>query len=153
MKRLLLIIILQNFVTGSMLSQSFSVNDLVKVASLPSKDIDHFMNKNGYVLASSKSENEAMEASFSIKIKKNKIYTGPKRTINIYLKDDSKYFILHTSSLNEYLDGRRCLIKSGFFHDDKKDVNKDSSVLFQKGNITIQATMENRDSVPQYTFE
>jgi hypothetical protein len=153
MKRLLLIIILQNFFTGNICSQSFSVNDLVKLASLPSKDIDHFMNKNGYIITGSKSGNESMEASFSIKMKKNKTYPGPKRTITIYLQDDSTYFILHTSSLNEYLDGQRSLIKSDFFHDDKKDISKDSSVLFQKGNITIRATMENRDSVPQYAFE
>jgi hypothetical protein len=99
MKKILFILILYYFASGRADGQSFNIDNLVKVASLPSKDIDHFMNKNGYVLTSSKLENEAMEASFSIKVKKNKPYIGPKRTINIYLKDDSKYFTLHTSSL------------------------------------------------------
>ena len=153
MKKILLILILYNFASGTADGQSFNIDNLVKVASLPSKDIDHFMNKNGYVLTSSKLENEAMEASFSIKVKKNKPYIGPKRTINIYLKDDSKYFTLHTSSLNEYVDGQRSLIKSGFFYDTQKDVSKDTSILFQKGNTLIQATVGEDDGIPQYSFK
>jgi hypothetical protein len=94
-----------------------------------------------------------MEASFSIKVKKNKPYIGPKRTINIYLKDDSKYFILNTSSLNEYVDGQRSLIKAGFFYDTQKDVSKDTSILFQKGNTLIQATAGEDDGIPQYSFK
>ena len=152
MKKILLILILYNFASGTADGQSFNIDNLVKVASLPSKDIDHFMNKNGYVLTSSKLENEAMEASFSVKVKKNKPYIGPKRTINIYLKDDSKYFTLHTSSLNEYVDGQRSLIKSGFFYDEQKDVSKDTSILFQKGNTLIQATAGEVDGIPQYSF-
>jgi hypothetical protein len=153
MKKILLILILYNFASGTADGQSFNIDNLVKVASLPSKDIDHFMNRNGYVLTSSKLENEAMEASFSIKVKKNKPYIGPKRTINIYLKDDSKYFTLHTSSLNEYVDGQRSLIKSGFFYDKQKDVSKDTSILFQKGNTLIQATAGEDDGIPRYSFK
>jgi hypothetical protein len=153
MKKILFILILYYFASGTADGQSFNIDNLVKVASLPSKDIDHFMNKNGYVLTSSKLENEAMEASFSIKVKKNKPYIGPKRTINIYLKDDSKYFTLHTSSLNEYVDGQRSLIKSGFFYDTQKDVSKDTSILFQKGNTLIQATAGEDDGIPQYSFK
>ena len=153
MKKILLILILYNFASGAADGQSFTIDNLVKVASLPSKDIDHFMNRNGYVLTSSKLENEAMEASFSVKVKKNKPYIGPKRTINIYLKDDSKYFTLHTSSLNEYVDGQRSLIKSGFFYDKQKDVSKDTSILFQKGNTLIQATAGEDDGIPRYSFK
>jgi hypothetical protein len=94
-----------------------------------------------------------MEASFSIKVKKNKPYIGPKRTINIYLKDDSKYFTLHTSSLNEYIDGQRSLIKSGFFYDKQKDVSKDTSILFQKGNTLIKATAGEDEGIPRYSFK
>src|SRR5258708_3017509 len=153
MKKILLILILHNFASGAVDGQSFTIDNLVKVASLPSKDIDHFMNKNGYVLTSTKLENASMEASFCVKVRKNKPYIGPKRTINIYLKDDSKYFTLHTSSLNEYLDGQRSLIKSGFFYDVQKDVSKDTSILFQKGNTLIQATAGQDDGIPQYSFK
>lgn len=152
MKRFLLILILQNF-TSAIFSQSFTVDDLVKVASLPIKNIDHFINKNGYELVSSKSEHEILEASYSIKIKKNKTYDGPKRIIDIQLSDELKYFNLTTSSLTEYLNGRRFLIKSGFFYDTEKDVSKDTAILFQKGNISIKSTQGEDNGVPQYNFK
>ena len=152
MKRFLLILILQNF-TSAIFSQSFTVDDLVKVASLPIKNIDHFMNKNGYELVTSKSEHEILEASYSIKIKKNKTYDGPKRIIDIQLSDELKYFNLATSSLTEYLNGRRFLIKSGFFYNAEKDVSKDTSILFQKGNISIRSTQGEDNGVPQYNFK
>lgn len=153
MKRILLILILQNFTAGKAHSQSFTVDKLVTLASLPSKNIDRFMSKNGFVLSGSKLDSDTMGASFIEKGKANKKDIGPKRSIDMYLKDDSKYFTLYTSSLNEYLDGQRSLIKSGFFYDDKKEVSKESSMLFQKGNITIQATPGVQDGIPQYTFK
>lgn len=144
---------MQNFATGKVHSQSFTVDDLISLASLQSKNIDHFMNKSGFAVYSSKSESDAMEATFSLKIKVRKNYIGPTRTVDIHLSDDSKYFTLHTSSLNEYVDGQRKLIKSGFFYDVKKDISKEPSMLFQKGNITIQASSIEEDGVPQYNFK
>jgi len=153
MKRILLILILQNVAAGNAHSQSFTVDELVTIASLPSKNIDRFMNRNGFVLSECNTDKDTIGASFIAKVKANKIEIGPKRSINMYLKDDSKYFTLHTSSLTEYLDGQRSLIKSGFFYDDKKDITRESSMLFQKGNITIQAISEMQDGLPQYTFK
>lgn len=153
MKRLLLILILQNFATGKAHSQSFNVDDLVTLSSMQSKNIDHFMKKKGFALYSNKLTSDTMQAIFSVKVKGKNKYTGPKRTIDIDFKDDSKYFTLHTSALNEYQDGKRSLIKSGFFYDDKKDVNKEPSILFQRGNVTIQAISEVEDSLPQYNFK
>lgn len=152
MKRILLILILQNFATATVHCQSFNVGDLLTVSSLPSKNVDHFMGKKGFYLCSSKLQSDTMEATFGIKIKPKNKYTGPIRTIDILLKDDSKYFVLQTSAQNEFLDGQRSLIKSGFFYDDKKDINKETSMLFQKGNIVIEATSENKDGISQYNF-
>lgn len=154
MKKILFSFILYNLAPAMVVNgQSFTIDNLIKVASLPSKDIDHFMDKNGYVLNSSKSENNSMEANFKVKIKKNKPYTGPERTINVSLKDDSKYFTLHTSSLNEFISGQRSLIKSGFFYDKQKDVTKDTLILFQKGNMLVQATVLDSDGIRQYNFK
>lgn len=153
MKKILFSIILCNLTLAIVVhGQTFTVDNLIKASSLPSKDIDHFMNKNGYVLSNSNLENDRMEADFKIKIKKKKPYTGPARTININLKDDSKYFTLHTSSLNEYIDGQQSLIKSGFFYNKEKNVAKDTSILFQKGNMLIQATALDLDGIKQYNF-
>ena len=154
MRKILFAFILCNLILAMVANgQAFTIDNLIKLTSLPSKDIDHFMNKNGYVLSSSKLENNGMEANFKIKIKKNKPYTGPARTININLKNDFKYFTLHTSSLNEYIDGQQSLIKSGFFYDKHKDVTKDTSILFQKGNMAIHATVAlDLDGIKQYNF-
>ena len=153
MKKILFTFILCSFTLAVVVNgQSFTVDNLIKLASLPSKDIDHFMNKNGYILSRSKLENNAMEADFKVKIKRKRPYIGPARTISINLKDDSKYFTLHTSSLNEYIDGQQSLIKSGFFYDKQKDVTKDTSILFQRGNMLIQATALDFDGVKRYNF-
>ena len=152
MKRMLLILVLQSII-AIVHSQSFTVDDLLKVSYLPSKDIDHFMSKKGYAFNTSKPGNAAMEANFSLRAKDKKKYIGPTRSIDICLKDDSKLFILHTSAANEYVDGQRTLIKSGFVYDVAKDINKDSSILFQKGNIAIQAAKKYDDSTFEYTFE
>ncbi|MEP6952079.1 MAG: hypothetical protein ABI863_22505 [Ginsengibacter sp.] len=153
MKRILLILILQNFAAGKAYCQTFTVDDLVTLASSPSKNIDRFMNKKGFVLYKRKLDSDTMEASFNAKIRAGKMNIMPERSIDVYLRNDLKYFTLHTSSLNEYLDGQRKLLKSGFFYDDKKDVSKEPSMVFQKENITIQATSGVQDGLPQYTFK
>ena len=153
MKRILLILILQNFASGKAHSQSFTVDDLITIASLQPKSIDHFMEKKGFAVEGSKSENAVTEATFSVKVKGNKNSTTAGRTVDIYLSDESKYFTLHTSALHEYLDGQRSLIKSGFFYDDKKDISKESLMLFQKGNTTIEASQIEEDGITQYNFK
>ncbi|MEP7144817.1 MAG: hypothetical protein ABI707_18175 [Ferruginibacter sp.] len=154
MKRILIILILQIFANGITQSQSFDIDDLVNLSTLPSKNIGHFMNKKGFALFKRKLDGDTIEASFMAKIKANKdITTGPERTIDIYLRGDSKYFTFYTSSAKEYQDGRQNLIKSGFFYDDKKDISKEPSVLFQKGNVAVQATTETQNNLTQYVFK
>ncbi|MEP6595284.1 MAG: hypothetical protein ABJA71_05025 [Ginsengibacter sp.] len=152
MKKIWLILLLLNFAAGKIHGQSFSVNDLVTLASLQSKNINRFMNKHGLV-ANSKLTGDTMVASFGVKIKGAKKNMEVKSIIDIYLKDDSKYFTLQTASSSEYLEGQRGIIKSGFFYDDKKDVSKEPSMLFQKGNIKIYAISRQEDGIPRYNFK
>jgi hypothetical protein len=153
MKRILLIVILQNFAATKAPSQSFTVHDLVTLAALPSKNIGHFMNKKGFVNYGGNPGIDTLEASFIPKIKGRKTYSRPQISIDLYHQHDSKYFILHTSSLPEYLDGGQVLIKSHFVYDTSKDISKEPSMLFQKANITIEAITEVQDSIAQYTFK
>ncbi len=155
MKRLLLTIILQYLVIANLHSQSFTVDDLVSLASMPSKNIDRFMNRNGFTIAVSNWDKETTDTAsntFVQKIKKNKKDIIPLRSVELYTKDESKYFCLHTSALSEYLDGQKVLIKKGFVYDNKIPLSKESSILFQKWNITVQATPGVKDDLPQYTF-
>ncbi|MEO6219256.1 MAG: hypothetical protein ABIO81_02430 [Ginsengibacter sp.] len=154
MKKLLLILILQNFATGKIQSQSFNVEDLVTLTSLPSKNIDRFMNKNGFILSSTQLDGDKTGARFIVKTKakrKDKDIV-PKNCVDIYAGNHSKYFSYQTFSLNEYLDGQKRLIKEGFFYDRNKDFTKEASMLYQKRNISIVAITGIKDEVPEYTF-
>jgi len=152
MKRILLILIFQNFAAAAVRSQSFTVDDLVTLSSLPSKNIDRFMSKNGFALFKRKVSGDTIEATFMPKLKSRKVIVTPEKSVDIGLLGDLKYFTLHTSLAKDYLDGQKSLIKSGFFYNDKKDIAREPSMLFQKGNITVQGNTEMREGVPQYTF-
>lgn len=152
MKRLLRILIIINFFAVKAYSQSFNIDDLVKLANLPSQSIDDYLYKKGFVLSTSSSENNEIRATFIPKSKFSKKTTEPKRRIDIFYKNDTKYFTLHTSALQEYNDGAQKLIKGRFFYDTLKDVTKEHSMLFQKANMCVQATTEMQDSIMQYSF-
>jgi hypothetical protein len=152
-KRIFLILILQNVAAVGVPGQSFSVRDLVTLSSVPSKNISQFMSKKGFINNIDNPGIDTLEASFIPKIKFRKTHSWPQRSIDLYRQPGAKYFILHTSSLPEYVEGEQSLIKSGFVYDNKKDMSKVSSMLFQKGNITIEAGSEVQDSIRQYIFK
>ena len=153
MKRIFFILILLNFSAAKALCQTFTVRDLVTLSTLPSKNIGHFMNKNGFFNYSGNPGIDTMEATFIPKIKFKKNDSIPQRNIDLYQQPDAKYFTLHISSLQEYLDGEQSLIRSRFIFDKTKDISKDSSMLFQKANVAIEATRQTLDSVTRYTFK
>lgn len=143
---------LQSLIPGKLNSQSFTMDDLLSLPNLTAKNIDPFMNKNGYSSRSSGSYNELMTTSYFEKIKKNNKDTLNRRSIDIYKKGDKKCFAFHTSSLTEYSDGQKKIMQAGFYYDEKLDMSKAPLVLFQKKNITIETFSEIEDGVPSYTF-
>jgi hypothetical protein len=153
MKKLLLILILQIFALSKIQCQSFAVDELIKLSHLPLKNIDEFITKKGFSLSSTSSDSGTTRASFIQRHKSGRRNIPTGRSIDIYIKNDSKCITLHTSELNEYIEGQQRLIKSGFFYDTLKDVKKDPSILFQKANITIKAKTEVVDSIAQYSFD
>jgi hypothetical protein len=146
-------LILQNFAAIKAPGQSFTVRDLVTLADLPSKNIGHFMSKKGFASYSITPGIDTIEARFIPRIKARKTYSIPQRSIDLYQLHGSKYFILHMSSLTEYLDGGQDLIKARFVYDNSKDMSKEPSMLFQKANITIEAIKEVQDTIIQYSFK
>ena len=119
---------------------------------VPSKNIDHFMRKKGFEVAAVKTDSMGTQATFMIKLKKNNTYSGTKRSIDISIHEDCKYFILHTASGEDYIEGEKTLVQLGFFYDTKKVIDSTASVFFQKGNITIQARPDNENNDLKYTF-
>ena len=153
MKRLLLALTLVIFATTIAFSQPFTVHDLVTLARMPSEDISHFLYRNGFRLYTENPQGESVQASFIPKIKPGKNYSGAQKSVDYYLKDGARYFLLHTPLLREYEDGQRSLVKSGFVFDKTKDMDKDSSMLFQKENISVLAYKEVKDSTIEYIFK
>ncbi len=109
------------------------------------------MKKKGFVLSGNKTDSVAITADF-IPNPKYKNNQDVKKSISVYIKADSKYFTLHSPALSEYRQGELSLIKAGFIYDTLKDISKEASMLFQKANITIEATTEVKEGIVQYSF-
>jgi hypothetical protein len=151
MKQVSVIFFVLTFALQTAYSQSFSVDELITLAYMPSKNIGQFMKKKGFMLSWSSSDSSNMRATFIERIR-SKNSMGPKRRIEINVKNGLKYFTLHTPALEEYTRGKQRLVKTGFFYDTLKDVQTDCSMLFQKANISINAITEVQDSISHYSF-
>ncbi len=152
MNRILLILSLQSFVLGIANSQSFNVDDLLALTSMPKKNIERFLCKKNFSPANSETENTLPSTIFLKKIKNCKRGDEPERSILLYKTDGARCYVLHTSSRAEYLNGQTRLIKDGFVYDTGKNFAKEPSVFYQKRNITIEAVTETKDDVAGYTF-
>jgi hypothetical protein len=131
--------------------QSITVDDLVTLSSLSSKNIDGYLNKKGFVSAGKSLQTNLVGMTFIENRKtKSKDTSGIVRSINFYKKENVEYFILHTSSVHEFQDGSNRLKKAGFLCDSSK--GKTGPMLFQKRNLTVIGNYTEEDGYPEYTF-
>jgi hypothetical protein len=134
-------------------NKPLTVDDLQTLSSLSPKNFESYMNKNGFTSGSKNLKNNITAVTFYEKINtKKKDTLLIDRSIDFYKNEDTYCFALHTSSVKEYQDGQIRLIRQGFFYDDKRKPVPGSPQLFQKGNITIQASAEKEDDSLVYTF-
>lgn len=152
MNRILLILSLQSFAFGLANCQSFNADDLIALTSMSPKSMERFLCKNKFLPAKGEMENDAQSTIFLQKIKNSKQNNEPERSVVLYKKQDTRYYVLHTSSKAEYLCGQAKLIKTGFVFDTSKDFAKEPFMFYQKRNITIEAVTESNDSATAYTF-
>src|ERR1700749_4884751 len=84
-------------------SQSITIDDLLTLSSVSSKNIDNYLSKKGFVSAG-KTEQDDMVGTTFIENKKlkSKDTSGIYRTVTHYLKDDVERFVLQTSSAGEF---------------------------------------------------
>jgi len=139
--------------SGHLKSQSITVDDLVALSSVSSKNIDNFLGKKGFVSAG-KSEQYGSPGTTFIENRKlkSKDTTGIYRTIIHYSKDDADYFVLQTNSIGEFNDGNSKLKKKGFYCPQNKTANPLAPIVYKKKNITIAANSITEDGMPLYTF-
>lgn len=157
MKRLLFIFISAGFATSIAFGQSFTPADLIALASYTPKYAEQFLIKKGFLPGSGQVDYNAAMTSFT----KNEMKANSKndgndsvvvRSIDIYSKDGSKYFVWHTSSEQEFKEGKMQLARAGFFYDHNVSLDRDTSLLFQKRNITVETMHEVIDSASKYSF-
>ncbi|MDQ2753098.1 MAG: hypothetical protein M3R72_08760, partial [Bacteroidota bacterium] len=153
MRRILSTLLLLVSAIATSFGQSFTVRDLLEMSNTPSNNITNFMTKNGFALDYNNPANDTLQASYIAGAKRGKRYKGPLKSIDYYSKDNSRFFLLHTLSYDDFIDGEKSLIRSSFRFDKAKDINKDSSIVFQKQNVSILAFKETEDSVVEYTFK
>lgn len=133
--------------------QSLTVDDLLDLSSQSPKSVDNYMSKKGFSKAGKSVQDNAMAVTFFEKKSANSTDSlFINRSVDFYKKDDISFFVLHTSSRNEYQDGRNRLKNAGFLFDTKKDTSLEAPILFRKKNITIQTNYNTDEDVPVYTF-
>jgi general stress protein 26 len=153
MGRLLLILLLLGPLVFSGKSQSVTIDDLLNLSSISSRSFDDYMGKKGFLQSGiSMKDNVKAISFFEKKHCKQPDSVFVSRSVDLYKKEDTYCFVLHTSSRNEYMDGRNRLKKAGFFYDKASDTSQPGSLLFQKGSISVLANAVTKDGNPVYNF-
>jgi len=153
MIRLLLIAIAHSFFISMACCQSLTVNDMLALSSLSPKNFNSYMNKKGYLQGDRGFQNDEIAITFFAKKKPRESDSLViDRRVEIYKEDEVYCFVLHTSSRDEYLDGRKWLRKTGFFCSDNSDTSQVMSLQYQKKTITVLAKTGEEDNRPTYTF-
>ena len=153
MIRLLLILIMHSLFISMACCQSLTIDELLTLSSLPPKNFDRYMNKKGFLQGDRSFRNDAMAITYFAKKRHREIDTlAIDRRVEMYKQDDTYCFALHTSSRDEYLDGRKRLRKAGFFCSDNSDTSHALSLQYQKRNVTVLANTCVEDNGPAYTF-
>jgi hypothetical protein len=133
--------------------QSITVDDLLSLSSLSSKNIDNYLNKKGFVSTGKSLQNNLLGTTFSeIRKKKSKDTSGIVRSINCYSNDDADYFVLSTSSIQEYQKGNDRLKQAGFRVDSIQANSPAGAAVYKKNNITIAANSVADEDIPIYIF-
>jgi hypothetical protein len=111
------------------------------------------MKERGFISGGRTMLNEAMALTF---LGKNQ-YTPDdsiihSRTVNLYKTNNTYCFAYHTSSIEEYIEGKKRLKKSDFFYADCKDTGFSAPMLFQQRNITVETSISVEDGSNIYSF-
>jgi hypothetical protein len=151
-KILLILIVLLSYKCNTY-GQSITVDDLLTLSSLSPKNVDGYLNKKGFVSAGKSLQDDLVGKTFvESKKAKSKDTSGIIRSISLYKKEDIDYYVLHTSSIQEFLDGNNRLKKAGFFTDSSKGKGTAGPMLFQKRNISVIGSSEIEEGYTEYTF-
>lgn len=154
MLRPLTILVLSCFtVVAQAQAPSFSIDDLLTLSSLSPKKFDNYMSEKGFLSGGRTMQDDAMALTFLGKQQVNPDDSiVHSRTVNLYKKENAFCFAYHTTSYEEFIEGKNRLKKANFFYPESKDTSQELPLLFQHKNITIQTSKEIEEGNPVYTF-
>jgi len=136
MRRFLLFIALG--FTSYAYGQQLSVDDLLQLNSVPAKRLDTYISKKGYVMAAKDLQNDTVIDTWQERITITDSTQQPvTRRLLKYQSGKETGFSLHTSSRDEYKTAVSTLKQEGFICATSTE-NLDTTVLFQKKNMTVQ---------------
>lgn len=152
MARFLLLLILQGCFTCVLQAQSFTVDDLLTLSTLPPKKFDNYMGEKGYLSGGRRMQDDAMAFTFFEKRNispEDTVFEN--RHVGLYKKDDVYCFAFHTTCRKEYEEGLLKLKNSDFFYGENKDTSQ-APVFFQRKNLTVHVSSDIEEGSPVYTF-
>ena len=133
----------------------FQLTTLLTLSSLSPKKFDNYMSEKGFLSGGRTMQNDAMALTFLGKQKVNpddSVSIVHSRTVNLYKKENAYCYAYHTTSYEEFVEGKNRLKKANFFYPETKDTSQEVPMLFQHKNITIQTSKIIEEGNPVYTF-
>lgn len=150
MAKLLLLFIAQGFLISLVRAQSFQVDDLVALSTLPPKKFDNYMHENGYSPGIKSMQDDALAFTFFEKKKKGKPDSViVNRRVSLFKQEKDYCFAFYTTSVKEYHAGLNYL-RANFFYGSNQDSSQ--SQLYQHKNMTIEASQSLEDGTITYSF-
>ena len=153
MERLLLILLLLCSSVCMAQRQPVTIDDLLTLSSLSPKNFDKYLSKRGFFPSAKTIRDNNPAFTF---VEKNDTQATDSaflnRSVEMYTKDNTNYFALHTFSKEEFVEGRYRLKKAGFFYDNNKNSPGPASLCFKKGSITVLADSMVKDQGVVYSF-
>lgn len=134
----------------SLYSQVITANDFFTLISLPEKKIQSYVSKKGFVQIVRNIDKGNLVQEFFYSEKKKRPVDSIVRYLSRSIMKESAGVAYQTSSAAEYIAILKELNEKGFVCGNEKP---DSSLFFQKNNITVRVNDEMQDELKIYKFQ
>lgn len=145
----LLIISVFHLLLASVVKAQIFVNDLVAIANASSKNVDDYLSKRGFV--SGQNSGFANQPS-SLFIKKVVDSVSYYQSVEMFEKNGSLFYALHTTSKSDVAKGFSWLRTNQFSGPDSATIRKGIPVFFQKKEMVIRIDSSAGEEGLIYTF-
>ena len=150
MKTYLLILTLLIINPLPVFSQSFSINDLIDLTEMKTRDIGIFLSKRGFEATCKESSGDTLNMAFQSKRRKHELETLPEKTLELRFGPDTKSYYYYTKNQRDFINAKRRLIKWGYYCGTDDNSGHIAYILFQKANMSLVTTPIRSDSSGYY---